>query len=256
MIPAHIVDQVLQTAVIEEVIGDYVSSKVRKCPAWTEPLHKRENAFYVLPEKGIFKCFSSDKGGSVVTFLMELDKLSFPQAIKHSLNGTALYREEGNDARAAAGALRAKLARFKRMGAKLVHRTAAQYGRGKGHRLELFRKPRIPGRDPEDIQNRVLPGQLGRDEHAATEAGYTPERLLALGLTKDKDGKLWDFFKGRVMFPIRDLTGRSIAFRGRTQVRRRSPSTSTVLRAFSTTKAMYCSACQTRHREGRPGFAG
>ena len=51
---------------------------------------------------------------------------------------------------------------------------------------------------------------------AAQNAGYSKERLLALGLSKDKDGRLWDFFKGRVMFPIRDVTGRFIAFGGRT----------------------------------------
>ncbi len=84
MIPSHIVDQVLQTAVIEEVIGDYVELKksgsaLRGLSPFT---NEKTPSFYVLPEKGIFKCFSSDKGGSVVTFLMELDKLSFPQAIK------------------------------------------------------------------------------------------------------------------------------------------------------------------------------
>ena len=96
MIPAHIVDQVLQTAVIEEVIGDYVELKksgsaLRGLSPFT---NEKTPSFYVLPEKGIFKCFSSDKGGSVVTFLMELDKLSFPQAIKQLAERYGIEIEE------------------------------------------------------------------------------------------------------------------------------------------------------------------
>ena len=88
MIPAHIVDQVLQTAVIEEVIGDYVELKksgsaLRGLSPFT---NEKTPSFYVVPGKGIFKCFSSNKGGSAVTFLMEHEKLSYPEALRWLAN--------------------------------------------------------------------------------------------------------------------------------------------------------------------------
>ena len=96
MIPAETVDLVMHTAVIEDVVGDYVElkksgSSFRGLSPFT---NEKTPSFYVLPEKGIFKCFSSDKGGSVVTFLMELEKLSFPQAIKQLAERYGIEIEE------------------------------------------------------------------------------------------------------------------------------------------------------------------
>ena len=84
MIPQETVDQIMNAAVIEEVVGDYVElkksgSSLRGLSPFT---NEKTPSFYVLPAKGIFKCFSSGKGGSVVTFLMELEKASYPEALK------------------------------------------------------------------------------------------------------------------------------------------------------------------------------
>ena len=73
MIPQETVDQIMNAAVIEEVVGDYVElkksgSSMRGLSPFT---NEKTPSFYVLPAKGIFKCFSSGKGGSVVTFLMD-----------------------------------------------------------------------------------------------------------------------------------------------------------------------------------------
>ena len=96
MIPPHLVDQVIQTAVIEDVVGDYVElkksgSSFRGLSPFT---NEKTPSFYVLPEKGIFKCFSSGKGGSVVNFLMELEKYSFPEAIKQLAQRYGIEIEE------------------------------------------------------------------------------------------------------------------------------------------------------------------
>ncbi|MDE0871336.1 MAG: CHC2 zinc finger domain-containing protein, partial [Flavobacteriales bacterium] len=96
MIPPQTVDLVIQTAVIEDVVSDYVElkksgSSFRGLSPFT---NEKTPSFYVLPEKGIFKCFSSGKGGSVVNFLMELEKLSFPEAIKQLANRYGIEIEE------------------------------------------------------------------------------------------------------------------------------------------------------------------
>ena len=84
MIPQETVDAIMNAAVIEDVVGDYVELKksgsaLRGLSPFT---NEKTPSFYVLPAKGIFKCFSSGKGGSLVTFLMELEKVSYPEALR------------------------------------------------------------------------------------------------------------------------------------------------------------------------------
>ncbi|MBC8149802.1 MAG: DNA primase, partial [Bacteroidetes bacterium] len=84
MIPKETVELIHQTAVIEDVIGDYVDlkkqgSSFRGMSPFT---NEKTPSFYVVPSKGIFKCFSSGKGGSLTTFLMEQEKVSYPEALR------------------------------------------------------------------------------------------------------------------------------------------------------------------------------
>lgn len=84
IIPSHIIDDIMQASRIEEVIGDFVELKragasLKGSSPFTE---KKTNSFVVSPAKQIFKCFSSGKGGSVVTFLMEQGQYSYPEALR------------------------------------------------------------------------------------------------------------------------------------------------------------------------------
>ena len=84
MIPPHIVDDIMQTSRIEEVIGDFVSlkragSNLKGLSPFTD---EKTASFVVSPAKQIFKCFSTGKGGSVVTFLMEKEHYSYPEALR------------------------------------------------------------------------------------------------------------------------------------------------------------------------------
>ncbi|MFT6501626.1 MAG: DNA primase [Crocinitomicaceae bacterium] len=84
IIPPHIVDDIMQTSRIEEVIGDFVELKraganFKGSSPFTD---KKTNSFVVSPAKQIFKCFSSGKGGSVVTFLMEQGQYTYPEALR------------------------------------------------------------------------------------------------------------------------------------------------------------------------------
>ena len=83
-IPPHIVDEVMQTARIEEVIGEFVNlkragSSMKGLSPFTD---EKTPSFVVSPAKQIFKCFSTGKGGTVVTFIMEKEHFSFPEAIR------------------------------------------------------------------------------------------------------------------------------------------------------------------------------
>ena len=220
MIPAQTVDLVLQTAVIEDVVGEYVELKksgsaLRGLSPFTS---EKTPSFYVLPEKGIFKCFSSDKGGSVVTFLMELEKWSFPETIRQLANRYGIeieeeeYSPEQQEERSERESLLAVNEWVQKWFSSQLHESkegraiGLTYFETRGFRADILEKFKIG----------YCPDAWDSLSQAALEAGYKMERLLALGLVKETDGKHWDFFKGRVMFPIRDVTGRTIAFGGRT----------------------------------------
>ena len=220
MIPAQTVDLVMQTALIEEVVGDYVElkksgSSFRGLSPFT---NEKTPSFYVLPEKGIFKCFSSGKGGSTVTFLMELEKLSFPEAIKQLAQryGIEIQEEEVTPEQHQARTERESLLALNAWAQNWLTDQMHETDEGKAIALSYFesrgfRKPIV-----DKFKIGYCPDSWDALSQAALDSGYEKDRLLTLGLVKETDGKPWDFFKGRVMFPIRDVTGRTIAFGGRT----------------------------------------
>lgn len=83
-IPAHIVDDILQTAQIEEVVGEFVQLKRAgaNLKGLSPFIEEKKPSFVVSPSKQIFKCFKTGKGGKVVTFLMEKEQLSYPEALR------------------------------------------------------------------------------------------------------------------------------------------------------------------------------
>ena len=222
MIPKETVELIHQTAVIEDVVGDYVElkkqgSSYRGLSPFT---NEKTPSFYVVPSKGIFKCFSSGKGGSVATFLMEQEKVSYPEALRimaKRYNIEIEEKEQSPEELAAASekeSLGALVVWAQKWLQDQLHNTnegkaiGLSYFKNRGFRDEILEKFGI-GFCPEGWEVMTT---------AAIEAGYTKERLIATGLSKAKnsDGKLFDFFHGRVMFPIKDVTGRVIGFGGRT----------------------------------------
>ena len=222
MIPKETVELIHQTAVIEDVIRDYVElkkqgSSYRGLSPFT---NEKTPSFYVVPSKGIFKCFSSGKGGSLATFLMEQEKVSYPEALRimaKRYNIEIEEREQSPEEIAAASekdSLGALVVWAQKWLKDQLHNTdegkaiGLSYLKNRGFRDEILDKYDI-GFCPDGWEVMTT---------AALDAGYTKERLIATGLGKEKssDGKLFDFFHGRVMFPIKDVTGRVIGFGGRT----------------------------------------
>lgn len=221
MIPKETVDKVLHVADILEVVGDFVhlkksGSSYRGLSPFS---NEKTPSFYVVPTKGIFKDFSSGKGGGVVQFLMEHEKMTFPESVKWLAKkyNIEIEEEQPNE--------EALKERSERESLQAVNSWASEWfesqlwtgGEGRAVGYAYFRERGF--RD--DIIKRFQLGYCneGWDTMtlAAKAVGYEEAWLKASGLTKEgKSGKLFDFFHGRVMFPISDVSGRVVAFGGRT----------------------------------------
>ena len=222
MIPQSTIDQILQTAVIEEVVADYV--ELKKSGSTFRGLSPFSNektpSFYVVPAKGIFKDFSSGKGGSLVTFLMEVEKVSYPEALRMLAKryNIEIEEEQMSEERRAEMTERESLAAVVAWAGGWFAENLFETEEGQAIGLSYFEQRGFR----RDILKRFgigyCPEAWSSMSEAAVAAGYSEDRLVAVGLSKrrESDGSLWDFFKGRVMFPIRDVSGRVIAFGGRT----------------------------------------
>ncbi|MGF1565219.1 MAG: DNA primase [Flavobacteriales bacterium] len=220
MIPKDVIDRVLDMALIEEVIGEFVQLK-RSGSSYKglSPFNNEKTpSFYVIPSKGIFKDFSSGKGGSVITFLMEHEKMSYPEAIRWLAQRYNIeIEEEEPDAKALEErSERESLLAVTEWAAKFFEdqlwktdegqTIAHSYFTERGFRDDTIKKFRL-GYCPKGFDTMT---------QAALAAGYELKWLIAAGLTRESsNGRPFDFFNERVMFPIRDVAGRVIAFGGR-----------------------------------------
>ncbi len=222
MIPKETVELIHQTAVIEDVIGDYVElkkqgSSYRGLSPFT---NEKTPSFYVVPGKSIFKCFSSGKGGSLATFLMEQEKVSYPEALRILARRYNIEIEEREQTpeEIAATTERESLGAITVWAQKWLTNNLHNTDVGKAVGLSYFKKRGFRDEIIEKFQVGFCPDGWDELTKSALSAGYTEERLVATGLSSksNKNGELFDFFRGRVMFPIRDVTGRVIGFGGRT----------------------------------------
>lgn len=219
MIARDIIERVLDAALIEEVIGEFVQLK-RSGSTYRglSPFNNEKTpSFYVIPAKGIFKDFSSGKGGSVVTFLMEHEKMSYPEAVRWLAQR---YNIEIEEVQPNAEALQE---RSERESLLAVTEWAAKYFEDslwKSEEGQLIAHAYFAERGFRDdtIRNFRLgycPKGWDHMTQAALAAGYELKWLMAAGLTRETGEKHFDFFRERVMFPIVDVSGRVIAFGGR-----------------------------------------
>lgn len=225
MIPKETVDAILQATVIEEVVSEFVQLKksgtsLRGMSPFT---NEKTPSFYVVPGKGIFKDFSSNKGGSAVTFLMEHEKLSYPEALRWLANkyGIEIEERQMTAEEQAEQTERESLANLAKWAQKWFSSQLHETGEGKSVGLGYLRQRGFGDVTIEEFAIGYNPerswGEPGALVEAALAAGHQEKWLEASGLGKRRDdGTLYDFYRGRVIFPIRDLTGRFIGFGGRT----------------------------------------
>lgn len=222
MIDQQTKQRILDTAQILDVVSDFVSlrrqgvSYVGLCPFHSD----RKPSFYVSPAKNICKCFACGEGGTPLNFIMKLEQLSYSEALKYlarKYHIEVVEREETEEE---------KLRNNERESLFVVNDYAAKYFQEQLHSpegealgLSYFTERGIR---PETIAKFGL-GYSPSDRHAFTtqalQAGYPLKRLVDVGLSiqyEDRpESEAIDRFRGRVIFPIRNLSGRYVAFGGR-----------------------------------------
>ena len=220
-IPPHIIDEIMQTSRIEEVIGEFVNlkragSSLKGLSPFTD---EKTPSFVVSPAKQIFKCFSTGKGGSVVTFLMEKEHYSYPEALKwlaNKYNITLPEEAEQTAEELAAVTERESLHIINEFAKNHFMERMHQTDEGKAIGLSYF----IERGFRQDIIEKFQLGyclEKGNDfTESAKNKDFKLEYLEKIGLVKSKDDRHFDFFRGRVMFPIHSVTGRVLGFGGRT----------------------------------------
>ena len=220
MIDRATVDRILDATRIEEVIGDFVSLKRRGANyLGLCPFHQDKNpSLSVSSTKQIFKCFACGKAGTAVSFIMDHEKLSYPEALKYLAKkyGIEVVEKEQTPEEIAA--------RMKGESLLIVNEYAQKYYQqllwdaGRTHLIGLsyFKERKFTDETIRKFGLGFAPA--GGKSFAATakEEGYKEEYLVDSGLViKRDDGSLSDRFYDRVMFPIHSLSGRVIAFGGR-----------------------------------------
>lgn len=229
MIDRATVEKILDATEIVDVISDFVTLRRRGanyiacCPFHNE----KTPSFSVSPSKGIFKCFGCGKAGSAVTFVMEHEQMTYPEALKYLARkyGIEVHEQEESAEDTADRLKRESMIAVSEFASKFY--ADALFNTAEGHSVGLsyFRQKR--GFSDETIRKFGLgwspSGRTFAGEPAAAtlprtalQNGYKAEYLLSTGLCYEHGGELVDKFRERVIFPIHSLSGRVIAFGGRT----------------------------------------
>ena len=219
MIAKSTIEKVFESSRVEEVIGDFVQlkksgSNYKGLSPFTE---ERTPSFMVSPAKQIWKDFSSGKGGTVVTFLMEHEHFTYPEAIKYLAKKYNIEVEETQKTS------EQKLEDSERESMYLITEFAKEYYQDKLVKSEEGKSIGISYFKEREFSNEVIEKfQLGysfnksnRFSEEALKKGYKLNFLEKTGLTIVKDDKSIDRFKGRVIFPILSMSGRVLGFGGR-----------------------------------------
>ena len=219
MISKETKDKILAAADIVEVISEFVKLKKRGanyvglCPFHNE----KTPSFTVSPVKGIFKCFGCGKAGDVVTFIMEHEKLTYPEALRYLARkyGIEIEETEPDPEEEAKKKLRESILVLNQFAMEFFKKNLHDSDYGKSVALPYLIERGIPDYLIEKFElGYALPG--GKDFLSyARLKGYKEELLLQAGLITQKGNSYADKFTGRIMFPIHNITGKIIGFGGR-----------------------------------------
>jgi len=223
MIPKETAQAIIETARIDEVVGEFVSLKKRGvnqiglCPFHNE----KTPSFNVNTAKNIFKCFGCGKGGDAVTFLMEHEHFTYPEALRYLAKkyGIPIQEQEQTPEMIQQMNEREGLFNVTEFAKNYFVDLLNNNDNGRAIGLSYFRER---GFTPVTIEKFQLGYCLDEWENFSKTAitkGYNVDYLVKSGLSVRKDdGTLFDRFKGRMMFPIHNLSGRTIGFGGRTLI--------------------------------------
>ena len=218
LISKRTIEKVFETARVEEIIGDFVQlkksgSNYKGLSPFTE---ERTPSFMVSPAKQIWKDFSSGKGGTVITFLMEHEQYTYPEAIKYIANKYNIEVEETERTPEQISKDNEKESLFQVSDfAKNYFKKNLFEKEGKTIALSYLKERKFKGDIIEKFEIGYSVKSNDNFSKAAIDAGYKLNFLEKTGLTIVKDSENIDRFRGRVVFPIKSMSGRILGFGGR-----------------------------------------
>jgi DNA primase len=221
VIPKETIDEIFQTARVEEVLADFMQMKKSgsNYKAKSPFVDEKTPSFMISPAKQIWKCFSSGKGGNVVTFLMEAEHMSYPEALRwlaDKYNIDIKEDKQRTPEEVQAQSIRENLAVVNEFAKNHFSRNLTESEQGKAIGLSYFLERGFR----EDTIKKFDLGYCLDEPKGFTDPalakGYKLEFLEKAGLTKSKDGRQFDFYRGRVIFPIHSIAGKVLGFGGRT----------------------------------------
>ncbi|MEQ8910533.1 MAG: DNA primase [Vicingaceae bacterium] len=222
MIPKDTVEEILNTARVEEVVGDFVNLKKRGanllglCPFHNE----KTPSFTVSPAKGIYKCFGCGEAGGAVNFIMEHEHYTYPESLKYLANKYNIEIEEEEQSAEQIQAANEKESLFliTQFASDFFQDQLKETENGRAIGLSYFKERGYREGTIDKFSLGYSPDEWEAFTKSALDKGYKLEYLERAGLTivKEEGKKKFDRFKGRVIFPIHNISGRPIGFGGRT----------------------------------------
>lgn len=219
MITRETIDKVFETARVEEVIGDFVQlkragSNFKGLSPFSD---ERTPSFMVSPVKQIWKDFSTGKGGSSVTFLMEHEHFSYPEAIRYLAKkyNIEIEETEQSDEDKAEANEKESMYLVSEFASKYFQDVLLNHEEGKAIGYTYFKERGFTNETIKKFNLGYSPNQWDAFTKEALGKGYKLEYLEKTGLTIVGEDKQFDRFKGRVMFPIHSMSGRVLGFGGR-----------------------------------------
>ena len=221
MIDKATVDRIINTANIVDVVSDFVSLR-RRGQNWVGlcPFHNDRNpSFYVSRSKGICKCFSCGKGGSPVNFIMEHQQMSYVEALRYlaAKYHIEIQERELTDEERAAQTERESMMIINEWACKFFEEQLHNTRDGQDIGMAYYRERGFSDATIKKFHLGYSPEGRTTLLDAAVKQGFSRELLVAVGLCiEDEQGRTYDRFRGRVMFPITNVAGKVVAFAGRT----------------------------------------
>jgi DNA primase len=219
MISRSTIDQVFESARVEEVIGEFVQLKKAgsNFKGLSPFVDEKSPSFMVSPVKQIWKDFSTGKGGNAISFLMEHEHYSYPEAIKWLAKkyNIEIEETEQTDEQKAQMSERESMFLVSHFAKDYFHHLMLNTIKGKAIGLSYFKERGFEDTIIEKFDLGYCIDEWDNFTKAALAKGYDIKYLASTGLTIVKESKQFDRFKGRVIFPIHSMSGRILGFGGR-----------------------------------------
>ena len=219
MIPRETITQIIETARIEDVVGEFVTLRKRGSNLiGVCPFHKEKTpSFNVNPARNIFKCFGCGKAGDSVRFIMEHEHYSFQEALRYLAKkyGIKIEEREQTPEELAAQNERERMFNINSFAQNYFSNIMMTSDEGQSVGLAYFHERGFRDAIINRFQLGYCPNSGSAFTDYAIKNGYDKDLLIKVGLTGSYENRLYDRYQGRVIFPIHNLTGKVIGFGGR-----------------------------------------